>query len=188
MPPDRTSRSPGGFSRKEETDAINIALEDGESCRQIRDDPHRDPRKRQRSLFVHDEAAFTTTDEEINSCFCSAEEQRVAAHICDARARRPLSESDSTYVRLTVDLNDHHAAVQLVITPFNHPHFQKQILFYPHTVTKTISSLGEAKIRVIFATISFECVGNPSPEFPIFDSLLSCFSYFCHQIPGGFLA
>lgn len=63
--------------------------------------------------------------------FCSPAEQNEAAGLCANHPRRPLSESNPTYVHFVSDLTRHYAAVQITITPFTLPQIRKQTLFYP---------------------------------------------------------
>lgn len=93
---------------------------------------------------------------------------------------------DNSYTQSCYSLSSPSLIRTLLYTHFFHT--RAEIARFVCTVTTPISSLGEAKIRVTFATMSSRCVGNPSTEFSIFCSLLSCFSYLRHQIPGRFLA
>ncbi|KAL2049571.1 hypothetical protein ABVK25_010150 [Lepraria finkii] len=83
--------------------------------------------------------------------FCSPAEQNVAAQLCANQARRPLSERNPTYIHFISDLNQHHAAVQITITPLSLPQIQKQTIFYPRyryvTCCRDIS-LEDAQCRI----------------------------------------
>ena len=64
--------------------------------------------------------------------WCSATEYQTAAQNPVAQHQRQLSRSGPTYVRMEADFNEHRASILLAITPFRHPQFEKQTLFYPH--------------------------------------------------------
>ena len=64
--------------------------------------------------------------------FCSSAEQNEAAWLCANRPRRPLSESNPTYIHFVSDLTQHCAAVQITITPFTLPQIREQTFFIPN--------------------------------------------------------
>ncbi|KAI9768146.1 MAG: hypothetical protein M1839_004173 [Geoglossum umbratile] len=71
-------------------------------------------------------------DEEIpNSYSFSQEEQTNAAKVYRNLRQCRLSRENPTYIHLTVELNGHWAAVQIVVTPRPHPQFRRQRIFSP---------------------------------------------------------
>ncbi|KAI9764876.1 MAG: hypothetical protein M1840_008022 [Geoglossum simile] len=60
----------------------------------------------------------------------SQEEQTNAVRAC--RNFRQLSREGPTYISFIVKLADHRAAVLIVIRPYSHPQFRRQLIFSPH--------------------------------------------------------
>ncbi|KAH0562306.1 hypothetical protein GP486_003000 [Trichoglossum hirsutum] len=71
-------------------------------------------------------------DEKVpNSYSFSQEDQANAARVCQNLKQCRLSRENPTYIHLTVELNGHRAAVQIVISPRPHPQFRRQRIFSP---------------------------------------------------------